>query len=191
MKPYLFTSSRLGFRNWTEADLDRFSELNANPKVMEFFPATLDRLESAALMDRLQNQFAERGYTYFATEVKKTGKCIGFIGLSYQDYPAAFTPAVDIGWRLIPEAWGKGYASEGGRSCLDYAFGRLSLDRIVSVCPRWNINSERVMQRIGMQRHSSFKHPKLSGSPHLEECVWYEITRPQWQDGTSPSGSTY
>jgi RimJ/RimL family protein N-acetyltransferase len=189
MKPYLFTSGRLGFRNWEAADLNCFSELNADPRVMEFFPSTLKRSESKALMARLQNQFAEKGYTYFSTEVKKTGKWIGFIGLSYQDYPADFTPAVDIGWRLIPEAWGKGYASEGARRCLDYAFETRSLDRIVSVCPRSNTNSERVMKRIGMQRQSVFIHPKLIGYPHLEDCLWYEISRARWEGGPIPSRS--
>ena len=183
MKNYLFTSGRLGFRNWTVTDLASFIGLNADSRVMEYFPSTLEPSESKALMTRLQNQFSEKGYTYFAVEVKEFGKWIGFIGLSYQVYAAPFTPAVDIGWRLLPEAWGKGYASEGARRCLDYAFDTLSLDQVVSVCPRSNKNSERVMQRIGMQRKDAFKHPKLAGYPNLEHCVWYEITRAGWQYG--------
>ncbi|MDX1332539.1 MAG: GNAT family N-acetyltransferase [Robiginitalea sp.] len=172
---FLFTSPRLGFRNWEEADLDVLARLNADPEVMRYFPAPLTREESRSMLVQLQEHFASRGYTYYATELLSTGEFVGLIGLKYQEYTATFTPATDIGWRLRKEFWGQGYASEGAKRCLDHAFEDLGLNRVVSVCPALNTASERVMRKIGMQRQGEFEHPGLQGSARLNPCVWYEV----------------
>ena len=174
---YLFTSTRLGFRNWVETDLETFARLNADPEVMRFFPAPLTREESKAFMKRLQDQFRTKGYTYFATELLNKGELIGFIGLLHQDYEAPFTPATDIGWRLRKEYWGKGYATEGAKRCLDHAFDELGLYRVVSVCTDLNVASEQVMRKIGMQRRGEFEHPALQDHPRLNPCIWYEVKK--------------
>lgn len=174
VKGYLFTSDRLGFRNWTREDRDAFGEMNADPEVMRYFPEALDRQASEKLLLHLTDHFNERGYTYFATDLLATGELIGFIGLKDQDFDAPHTPAVDIGWRLRRQFWGKGYATEGARRCLAFAFETLGLQRVVSHCPAINTPSERVMHRIGMQKRGEFHHPLLSAFPELSRCVWYE-----------------
>jgi RimJ/RimL family protein N-acetyltransferase len=141
---------------------------------MQYFPAPLKVEENRAVFHRLKSSYELRGYTYFAAVEKTSDLFIGFIGLLYQDYASPCTPAVDIGWRLLPEFWSKGYASEGARACLDYGLNSLGLERVVAVCPAINIPSQKVMQRIGMSYGGSFLHPKLSGYPELESCVWYE-----------------
>ena len=173
---YLFTSSRLGFRNWLKEDLTAFAELNADKEVMEHFPKTLTKLETEDLLQRLQKQYDERGYTYFATELLATGELIGFIGLCYQDYETTFNPSVDIGWRLKKSFWGKGYATEGAKKCLAYGFDDLELKRIIAVCTINNTKSSKVMEKIGMKKQGEFAHPKLKDYPKQERCVWYEIT---------------
>lgn len=172
---FLFKSERLGFRNWTLEDLDALAALNADEEVMKYFPTTLTFMETESLLIRLQQQFDNHGYTYFSTIELETDKCIGFIGLAYQDYEAPFNPAVDIGWRLDRDAWGKGYATEGAKACLDYGFNTLNLSQIVAVCTLNNQTSERVMQKIGMKKQSEFKHPKLKDAPAYEDCMWYSI----------------
>ena len=172
---YLFTSERLGFREWKEDDLPAFAELNADPQVMKNFPKPLSDAESADFLQRLFKHFHTHGYNYFAVELLETGEWIGFIGLAYQDYGTAFPPATDIGWRLKQSAWGNGYATEGAKRCLAYAFDNLKLQRIISTCTLQNITSEKVMQKIGMHRKAEFKHPKLKDYPEYETCVWYEI----------------
>lgn len=174
--PYLFKSERLGFRNWQASDLEELAQLNANSKVMRHFPKTLKSAESAAFMHRMQKQFEAKGYCYFAVEELKSGSFIGFIGLSDQDYPSPFNPSTDIGWRLAAKFWGLGYATEGALACLDFAFHQLKKKRITSTCPLSNKASERVMQKIGMKKMGLFLHPKLKEQPHLEKCVWYEIS---------------
>ena len=174
---YLFKSERLGFRNWDPTDLDDFTLLNRDPEVMRHFPSPLTREDTKTLMDRLQRQFAEKGYTYFATELLQTGEFMGFIGLVWQEYKAPFTPATDIGWRLRKQFWGKGYATEGAKRCLEFAFNTLGLQKVVSVCPVSNHRSETVMKKIGMRKEGEFEHPGLPGNSRLNPCVWYEVKK--------------
>lgn len=97
---YLFTSERLGFRDWKPKDLTEFARLNADTEVMEYLPKPLTFEETSDFLFRLKEHHSKFGFTYFATEVLETGEFIGFIGLYNQMYQSDFTPATDIGWRL-------------------------------------------------------------------------------------------
>ena len=99
------------------------------------------------------------------------------IGLAYQKYETDFTPAIDIGWRLKRDAWGKGYATEGAKKCLEYGFDKLDIERIISVCTVANTKSMNVMNKIGMTKMGEFKHPELLSHPTYEKHFWYEIIR--------------
>lgn len=172
---YDFTSERLGFRNWSATDLDALHAINSDPIVMEHFPSTLTRQETEAFLERMQKHYHTHGYTYYAVDLLDSQELIGFIGMAYQDYPTDFNPSTDIGWRLKPSAWGKGYATEGAKACLHHAFSNLGLTYITAVCTSGNINSAKVMKKIGMQYGGTFKHPKLEDYPDLQECLWYEV----------------
>ena len=174
-KKYIFESDRLGFRKWTNNDLRILSEINSDPDVMEHFPYTLSTKESEDLLKRLINHYNEKGYTYYATEILETGELIGFIGLAYQTYKTEFSPATDIGWRLKKSAWGKGYATEGAKRCLEYAFKVLKINRIFSICTINNSKSENVMKKIGLIKKGEFNHPELIDYPKYKKNIWYEI----------------
>ena len=178
---YIFESKRLGFRNWHIEDLDEFAKLNADLDVMEFFPKPLTKSETLDFINRLQKHYDDKGYTYFAVEILETGELIGFIGLAYQEYKTEFTPATDIGWRLKTSAWGKGYATEGAKRCLDYTFNELQLTTIISVFTEKNTKSENIMKKIGMEKIGAFNHPKLKAHPEYEKCICYQITKAMWQ----------
>lgn len=186
-KEYIFKSERLGFRNWVDDDLTEFAELNADLDVMEYFPKALTEKETADFIYRLKKHYEKNGYNYFATEILETEEFIGFIGLAYQEYKTDFTPAVDIGWRLKKNAWGKGYATEGAKKCLDFAFNDLNLGKIISTCPENNTRSENVMKKIGMIKKGVFNHPKLKEYPEYEKCIYYEIDKNVWQQLHSSS----
>ncbi len=173
---YIFKSKRLGFRNWLTSDLTAFATINANAAVMEHFPKTLTEKETEQFIQRLQIHYDKHGYNYFATEMLETGELIGFIGLAFQTYQTAFTPATDIGWRLKKTAWGKGYATEGAQQCLHYAFHHLKLEKVISTCTINNTRSENVMKKIGMTKMGYFNHPNLKDYPAYEQCVWYKIS---------------
>ncbi len=176
-KKYLFESKRLGFRNWSIDDLTEFAEMNSDPEVMEYFPKPLTTKESEDFIERLQKHYLERGHNYFAVEILETGEWIGFIGLAYQKYKTEFSPGTDIGWRLKRSAWGRGYATEGARRCLDFAFNDLNLERVFSTFTKRNLKSENVMIKLGMTRMGVFRHPNLSDYPEYEECTWYQIEK--------------
>ena len=174
---YLFKSKRLGFRNWRNKDLEEFVKLNSDELVMEHFPNTLSINEVENLIDRLKKHFAENGFTYYATEILETKEFIGMIGLASQTYKSNFTPAVDIGWRLKRSTWGKGYATEGAKRCVEYAFNELLINKIISVCTINNSNSENVMKKIGMTKIGEFNHPEIGRNSEHEKHFCYEINK--------------
>lgn len=171
---YLFKSERLGFRNWSYDDLEEFAKLNSDEAVMEHFPKTLSMEEVRDLIDQLKKHFAKNGFTYYATEILGTQEFIGMIGLAFQEYQTKYTPAIDIGWRLKRNAWGKGYATEGAKRCLEYGFNELAIKKIISVCTVKNKKSENVMKKIGMTKVGEFNHPELINYPDYEKHFCYE-----------------
>jgi len=174
---YIFKSERLGFRNWKESDKIRMTEINSDPKVMEFFPSIPSSKQTEDFIDRMQKQFSEKGFCYFAVDKLSDNEFIGFIGISEQNFQSDFTPCIDIGWRLSQKEWGKGFATEGANRCLDFAFNDIGLEKIKSICPIINKKSERVMEKLGMIKKKSFNHPLLKEYRILEKCVLYEIKK--------------
>ena len=172
---YLFTSQRLGFRNWEGADLPKMALINADSEVMRYFKSTQTQDQTMQFIARMQRQFEIRGFCYFAVDTLESNEFIGFIGISEQTYEADFTPCIDIGWRIGKKHWGKGYATEGAKKVLKYAFDELSVDRLLSTAPIVNTASENVMLKIGMQKVKTFEHPLLQDNERLKECVLYEI----------------
>jgi RimJ/RimL family protein N-acetyltransferase len=175
MADYLFTSERLGFRGWAEADIAALAAMNSDPEVMEFFPGMQSRAETEAFVVRMQQLLEALKLCYFAVDEMETGEFIGFIGLSEKTFEADFTPCIDIGWRIKRAMWNRGFATEGARRCVGYGFETLRLHRIVSMAPRVNVKSVGIMERIGMQWICDFKHPMLKGDARLEDCVLYGV----------------
>jgi len=174
-KNYLFTSDRLGFRNWSLDDVEKMHEINTDKKVMEFFPGIPTKELTASFIQRMKKQFEDKGFCYFAVDQLENSEFIGFIGLSEQTYPAEFTPCIDIGWRIKSNEWNKGFATEGAKRCLDYAFDILKLKEIYSVVPKINVRSEHIMIKIGMKKEYEFEHPLLKENENLRTCVLYKI----------------
>ena len=174
-KNYLFTSERLGFRNWTESDIPKMAAINSNPNVMEFFPSVQDFEQTQRFIKRMQSQLQGKDYCYFAVDVLETDTFIGFIGLSDKDFESDFTPSVDIGWRLDEKHWKKGYATEGALACLNYGFKVLKFDKIIATTPGINLKSEEVMKKIGMEKVKNFTHPLLLDDERLRDCLLYSV----------------
>src|SRR5882724_10996920 len=99
----ILETERLILRDWRESDADPFAGINADPRVMEFFPAPLSHPESNLLLDRIQAHFRRHGFGLFAAELRSEHVFIGFIGLTIPEFQAHFTPCVEIGWRLAAE----------------------------------------------------------------------------------------
>ena len=179
-----FQTPRLRLRQWRESDRGPFAALNADPVVMQFFPAPVTREASDASIDAWQSQFAERGWSNWAVEVAETETFIGFVGLSIPRRVLPFSPCVEVGWRLARAHWGKGFATEGARGALSIGFERLALQEIVSFTTVLNLRSRAVMERIGMHdTHQDFEHPGIpEGHPQRLHCL-YRIGQAHWMAG--------
>jgi RimJ/RimL family protein N-acetyltransferase len=172
-------TGRLLLRRWRNSDRILFQQINADPRVMEFFPEPLMAEESDALFGRAQEHFSRHGFGPFAVELLETKAFIGFIGLSIPAFDAPFMPAVEIGWRLAFDQWGKGFATEGARAALRYGFETLQLEEVVSFTTAANQRSIRVMEKLGMS-HSpddDFDHPRLPAGHPLRHHLLYRLKR--------------
>lgn len=178
-------TERLLLRRWRDSDREPFARLNADPRVMEFFPSTLSRADSDALVDRIEAHFAERGYGLWAVEAPGVAPFIGFVGLWTPRFTAHFTPAVEVGWRLAAEHWGRGYASEAARASLQFGFGPLGLDEIVAVIVPANRRSRAVVDRLGFTRDPAddFDHPLIAEGHPFKRHVLYRLRREAWRPG--------
>jgi ribosomal-protein-alanine N-acetyltransferase len=141
---------------------------------MEFYPSTLTIAESDAMVDRIEHRFAD-GFGLWAVEVPGEAPFIGYVGLAPATFEAHFTPAVEVGWRLAHEHWGRGYAPEAARAAVADGFSRLGLEEIVSFTSAVNLRSRRVMEKLGMARDASddFDHPAVAAGHRLRPHVLY------------------
>ncbi len=175
---------RLVLGTWVPADRDLFREINADPKVMEFFPFRRNYEEADALLDKLNGVMTDDGLGFYAVVLKETGEPMGFCGLSHPNLPGVFPDrAVEIGWRLATRFWGNGYATEAAIALLDRVFTVTNLDAVVSFAVEANRRSTAVMQRIGLHRISDldFIHPRVPDThPQLKRHVVYAVTRDEW-----------
>ena len=185
MTPIL--TGRLILRNWEKRDRELFHRINSDDRVMEFFDFRRDRAAADAVMDRMREEIARDGYGWTAAEIAATGECIGFIGLHQVEIPGlAAASTHEIGWRLAPEFWGKGFASEGAGALLAFGFDQLSLNEIISFAVWSNVRSTAVMERLGMHRDPSadFDHPRVL-DPHLKRHLLYRLKRDDWLSRSS------
>lgn len=170
---------RLLLRRWRETDLAPFAAMNADARVVEHLPGPMTREASDALVARIEANFEARGFDVFAVEIAATGEFAGFVGLTVPRFEAAFTPCVEVGWRLAPAHWGRGYATEAARASLDFGFDTLGLAEIVSFTVPANVRSRGVMERLGMTHdpRDDFEHPSLPEGHRLRLHLLYRIRR--------------
>jgi RimJ/RimL family protein N-acetyltransferase len=172
-------TDRLLLRGWRDSDREPFALINRDPAVMEFFPTPLSADESRALFDRIESHFEQHGFGLWAADLRETGDFIGYIGLAVPRFVAAFTPCVEIGWRLDAAHWGRGLATEGARAVARHAFDVLHLDELVSLTVPANVRSRRVMEKLGMTHDpgEDFDHPMMPAGHRLRRHVLYRLKR--------------
>ncbi|MCJ8510618.1 GNAT family N-acetyltransferase [Rhizobium lemnae] len=175
----ILETERLVLRSWLERDRDLFREINADPKVMEFFPFRRNHAEADALFDRVNAMIKEDGLGFYAVELKETGEAMGFCGLAPANMPGIFpSETIEIGWRLATRFWGNGYITEAAAALIGHGFVAMQLAAIVSFAVEGNHRSTAVMKRIGMRRcpEMDFDHPRVPEThPHLRRHVTYAI----------------
>jgi RimJ/RimL family protein N-acetyltransferase len=176
--------------------------MNADPEVMRYFPALLDRAASDAVIDRIEGLFETQGFGLWALEVAGCGDFIGFTGLNPMPDGVPGAGGMEVGWRLARHAWHHGYATEAAVAALEVGFGEIGFDQIWSMTAVTNQPSQNVMRRLGMTMHELFEHPRVPVGHEVRPHVAYRLSRADWtrsaalakhreQDQADGDGSEY
>jgi RimJ/RimL family protein N-acetyltransferase len=136
------------------------------------------RIDARRRMARFSEHWRAHGFGVWAVEEAAGDALVGEVGLRRTpDFPGG-GPAVEIGWLLARQAWGKGYATEAARAVLSYAFEQAGVDRVVSIARVENVRSERVMTRLGLSRQRTVRW-------RGQTVVWYATDRSNPSAGSS------
>jgi RimJ/RimL family protein N-acetyltransferase len=139
-------TERLRLRAFRDEDIDAYAEINADPEVMRYLTGKpMSRAEAWRHMAMMVGHWVLRGYGCWAVEERETGTLVGRIG--FND-PAGW-PGFEIGWTLGRPYWGRGYAIEGARAALDYAFNELDKAHVISLIHPENRGSIAVAEKLG------------------------------------------
>lgn len=168
-------TERLILRRWTDADRPAFAAICADPEVMYWLGGVLRREEADARIDRVEASWSANGHGRYLVERKADGLFLGWCGImkAFETLPIAGQP--EMGWRLVREAQGQGYATEAARAAIADGFARFSFPEIVAFTSPGNVESQAVMQRLGMVRRSErdFEYPDQPADGHLRQSVMY------------------
>jgi ribosomal-protein-alanine N-acetyltransferase len=151
----ILRTQRLRLRPLVRDDLDSLATLLGDPEVMRFSLGLLDREQAGEKLDRILATCAARGWNSFAVEWIQDDRFAGICGLAPQNVDDI--EEIELGYRLMPDSWGQGVATEAARACRDYAFNAVGLPRIISIIEAANVGSIRVAEKIGL---------------HLEKEMW-------------------
>lgn len=177
-------TERLALREWRDEDRPLYAEIIGDPLVRRFFPGVGTRADADLGIDRAIQRLADHGFTFLAVERKADAVFMGMLGMApfTDEMQAAIpgNPKVEIGWQLGKEFWGQGFAPEGARAMLDFAWTRLKLPEIVAITSAINLPSRRVMEKIGMHHDptADFQHPSVAEGHILRPHVLYRIGHP-------------
>jgi ribosomal-protein-alanine N-acetyltransferase len=182
MKEPTLRTKRLLLRRWGDEDRNALAQIHADPEVMRYRPATLSRHESDAVIDETEASFDKRGFGLWAVQRIEDGRLLGFTGFGFSDFDAPFCPAIDVGWTLARDVWGRGYATEGAAAALDFAFDQLGLDEVVSHTTALNDRSQAVMRRLGMSHdlRDDFDAPWCEAGHPRRKFVLYRMKAEDW-----------
>lgn len=178
---YELCTDRLLLRQWKDSDFEAFAAITSNLEVMQYFPKLLNRDETYAWIDQVKYLLDVKGWGLWAIELVETQEFIGCVGLHSQVDKFEFSPCVEIGWRLDPKFWGKGYATEGAQACLKFAFEVLDLPEVVAFTVDHNLASKNVIQKLSMTYSHDFLYPDLDDSHPLKIQKLYKIQKQEIQ----------
>ncbi|MBG6240675.1 MAG: N-acetyltransferase [Candidatus Symbiopectobacterium sp. Dall1.0] len=176
----MIETERLILRQWRDEDYPIYAQLNADPEVMLYFPALMSREESDAQIGRFTRHIANKGWGFWAVELKSSGEFIGFIGLHKQQEESGIphAPLIEASWRLQARHWGNGYATEGAKRVIRYAVEQLESPEVYAYTPLQHRASQRVMIKAGMTNTGEdFNYAKIPAGHALERFCLYKIAR--------------
>jgi RimJ/RimL family protein N-acetyltransferase len=164
-------TERLVLRQFREADLDAYAEMCGDAEVMRYLGAgaPVGRADAWRNLALMLGHWRLRGYGLWAAEERASGEMVGRVGC----WNPEGWPGLEVGWMLRRRFWGRGFATEGSRAALAYAFTRLGCPHVLSLIRPGNAASVRVAQRLG---------ERLEGRTEVMggEVLVYGIRREDW-----------
>jgi RimJ/RimL family protein N-acetyltransferase len=181
------TTARLVLRPFTDVDRVPFFELNTHPLVVESLGTAPTREESDAMIERSLDEMARESWGFWAVEVTGGAPFVGMVGLHRIPPRIPCAPAVEVGWRLHPDHWRRGYATEAATASLSAGFERSGAEEIVAYTATLNTRSQAVMARLAMVRDPAddFDHPHVPEDSPLRRHVLSRISASQWSQHVS------
>lgn len=169
-------TERLILRKFEADDAERLFLLDSDPEVVKYVctPPAKDISESENVIKMIQQQYEDNGVGRFAVIEKKSNLLIGWSGLKFITTQInGYKNIYDLGYRFIPEFWGKGYAIESAKASLDFGFYDLDLPVIYACAHSENNGSNHILSKLGFENKGEFEEPDGI-------CFWYELKREKY-----------
>lgn len=166
-------TERLILRKLTEADVDNIFLLDSNPDVMKYVgvPPSTSREQSKKMVENILDQYAKNGTGRLAIIEKETNRFIGWSGIKLlTDEVNGFKDVYELGYRFLPEFWGKGYATESAKASLDLGFNQLNVEKIYAYADIENQSSNHILTKLGFENKGAFLD-------NGDNCYWYELEK--------------
>ena len=171
----VLTTERLILRAFRLEDLPLYEALGQDPVVMQYLGGLWSAEKTYQAAQGANRSMIENGYGFLAVERRADGRFLGISGLSVEQW---YPDDLQVGWRLFPQFWGQGYATEAASAWLDHGFGPLGQKRIISMADTPNHRSIAVMKRLGM----AFDHEAtLTEGDDVFDATIYAITAERWR----------
>jgi RimJ/RimL family protein N-acetyltransferase len=177
-------TERLRLREWDPEDETRFYDVMNRPNVMTHLGGVQTPEEWRAAYERVVGFQRDYGHTFWILEDAEGKEILGFCGVKRSNAPGAgrLNGKHEIGWRLRPEAWGKGLAKEAAIVSLDLAFGQFAAPDVIATTLKENAASQGLMKRLGMTRRKDLDYIDTRFGPEMNPSIVYVIERDEWPD---------
>ncbi|AZA84871.1 GNAT family N-acetyltransferase [Chryseobacterium lactis] len=173
----ILETERLILRKLEDTDFERMFLMDSDPEVMKYLGKPVTSVEESKEGIRMiQKQYKENGVGRLAVIEKESGLMIGWSGLKLLREPInGHVNTLDLGYRFIPEFWGKGYAMETAKASLDYGFNELGAETIYAYADSGNTGSNYILKKLGFKNTGEFEDSGVL-------CFWYELKRENYTD---------
>lgn len=170
-------TNRLIMRPFEETDAEGLFLLDSNPEVMKYVGGVVSTEieQSQQMIEFIQNQYKENGVGRLAVIEKSSNILIGWSGLKYLTKEInGMKNVYELGYRFLPEYWGKGYATETAIAALNYAFNEIKTDVVYAMAVTENAGSNRVLQKLGFEELGTFLDDG-------DLCYWYKLEKENYK----------
>ena len=180
MMTHYIETNNLILREFRDTDVDGIFKLDSDREVHKYLGNNPIKtmVEAEKIISFFHLQYKERGIGRLACVEKPSGKFIGWAGLKLnlgeKEILNGYTDFIDIGYRLLPNFWGKGYATEASLASIEYGFKKLKYNVIYGAADVDNIGSNKVLNKIGLGFKNEFMFKDST-------CNWYELKKENYE----------